>query len=266
MSSAPDSSSAPPPAWRSPAPAIVAARQRVLGAIAKAAKKSGRRAEDVVLVAVTKSATDQQVCDLVAAGHQDFAENRVQLLLPRVELVNAFVKSNPKNKAAMAPGGPRWHMIGHLQRNKVKQVVPAVTLIHSIDTLRLAEEIHGLGQKLDKVIDVLIQVNASEEPNKFGVAAPAVVHLAEQLDTMTFLRVRGLMTMAAIADDAEAARPAFARTADLFHEVRSRKIGGDQFNLLSMGMSGDFEVAIEEGANIVRVGRALFESDETPQA
>lgn len=259
-----DPTSLPPPAWRPPSTEIVDARQKVIDAIARAAKKSGRKAEDVVLVAVTKSASDQQVCDLVTLGHQDFAENRVQHLLPRVELVAEYLKNNPNVKTA--PGSPRWHMIGHLQRNKVRQVVPAVALVHSVDTLRLAEEIHSLGQKLDRVFDVLIQVNASEEPNKFGVAAPAVLHLAEQLDTMTYLRVRGLMTMAAFSDNPEDARPAFARTADLYHDVRARKIGGDHFNLLSMGMSGDFEVAIEEGANIVRVGRALFESGAAPTA
>jgi len=254
MSSAPEQAAATCPAWRTPDQAIVDARQRVLDTIAAAAKKSGRRAEDVALVAVSKSATDQQLCDLVALGHMDFAENRVQALMPRIALVEEFLKKAPQKKPS-----PRWHMIGHLQRNKVRQVVPAVTLTHSIDTLRLAEEIHALGSKLDRVLDVLIQVNASEEPNKFGVAVPAVLHLAEQMDTMTFIRVRGLMTMAAYSDNEEDARPTFARMADLFHEVRARKIGGETFNLLSMGMSGDYRVAIEEGANIVRVGRALFE-------
>jgi hypothetical protein len=116
----------------------------------------------------------------------------------------------------------------------------------------------GVGSVEALPSDFLIQVNASGEESKFGVAVPAVIHLAEQLDSMMHLRLRGLMTMAPYSDHPEDARPTFARTAELFHEMRFKRIGGSAFSILSMGMSGDFEVAISEGANLVRVGRAIF--------
>ena len=149
-------------------------------------------------------------------------------------------------------------MIGHLQRNKVKQVVPLVHLIHSVDTLRLAEELQALAARTDRTIDILLQVNASGEETKFGVAAPAVIHLAEQIDSMVHLRLRGLMTMAPYSDDPETARAVFNRTAEFFQDIRKAKVGGDTFNILSMGMSGDYQIAIQEGANLVRIGTALF--------
>lgn len=159
-------------------------------------------------------------------------------------------------------GGVRWHMIGHLQRNKIKPVVPVVRLVHSVDSLRLAEELHAFGSKTDRTIEVLLQVNASGETTKYGVALPAVSHLAEQIDSMIHLKLRGLMTIAPYSDAPEDSRATFARTGELFHELRSHGIGGSGMNILSMGMTNDFEVAIEEGANIVRVGRAIFGEPE----
>jgi uncharacterized pyridoxal phosphate-containing UPF0001 family protein len=182
-------------------------------------------------------------------------------------------------------------MIGHLQRNKVKVVVPLVRLIHSVDSLRLAEELHALGARLaartdprlspridprnlpsaakdsadgDYVIDILIQVNSSGEESKFGVAPPAVLHLAEQIDSMMHLRLRGLMTIAPYSDNPEDSRPVFARTFELFEEMRSAHLGGAHCNILSMGMTGDFQVAIEEGANMVRIGRGYFGEGSVP--
>src|SRR6185295_5699756 len=157
----------------------------------------------------------------------------------------------------------RWHMVGHLQRNKVKQVLPLVRLIHSVDSLRLAEELNAAGLRSGRVIDMLVQVNSSGEASKFGVAAPAAIHLCEQIDSMLHLRLRGVMTMAPTPPeggmgDPAAARDTFARCAELFGELRDAKIGGPTCNILSMGMSDDFEIAIEEGANLVRIGRALF--------
>lgn len=159
-------------------------------------------------------------------------------------------------------GGVRWHMIGHLQRNKIKPVIPVVRLVHSVDSLRLAEELHAFGAKTDRTIEVLLQVNASGETTKYGVALPAVSHLAEQIDSMIHLKLRGLMTIAPYSDKAEDSRGTFVRTAELFHELRADGVGGQAFNILSMGMTNDFEIAVEEGANIVRVGRAIFGEPE----
>jgi pyridoxal phosphate enzyme (YggS family) len=134
-----------------------------------------------------------------------------------------------------------------------------------VDSLRLAEELHNFGARTERTIEVLLQVNVSGEASKAGVAAPAVIHLAEQIDTMMHLKLRGLMTMAPAGENPEDSRPVFARTAELFHDVRSAKVGGPEFNLLSMGMTSDYEVAIEEGANLVRIGRAIFGDEEQPE-
>lgn len=246
------------------------AYRRVKDRIAAAAEKSGRKPEDVVLVAVTKYATPDQIRTLVEMGQTDLGESKVQQLQQRVPQIQEFL-SRKKTLAGAAPKGMgdapapdkvRWHMIGHLQRNKVKQVVPLVQLIHSVDSLRLAEELHNYGARIDTTIDVLLQVNVSGEASKSGVSAPAVIHLAEQIDTMMHLRLRGLMTMAPYTENPEEIRWVFARTAEIYQEIRTDKLAGPEFNILSMGMSHDFEVAIEEGANVVRVGSAIFGEHE----
>ena len=149
-------------------------------------------------------------------------------------------------------------MIGHLQRNKVKQVVPLVSLVHSVDSLRLAEELHNYASRHDLTIDILMQVNTAGEAQKTGVAAPAAIHLAEQIDTMMHLRLRGLMCMAPYTEEPETARPYFARTREIFEDIRTSGYVDNAFNVLSMGMSNDYEVAIEEGANVIRIGSALY--------
>ena len=153
-------------------------------------------------------------------------------------------------------------MIGHLQRNKVKPLLPLVDYIHSIDSLRLAEEIETHAAKLGRKVPVLLEVNASEEKSKFGVAVGAAVHLAEQIDTMDNIQLVGLMTMAGFGTTDDEARPAFA----LLRETRDRLRGATGLPLphLSMGMSGDFEAAIEEGAHFIRVGTGLFGARAAP--
>ena len=244
------------------------AYRRVSDRVAEAAIRSGRTAKDVLVVAVTKTATPDQIRFLVEQGHADLGESRVGPLTQRVASIQEFVSRKRTLPGAASRNGlvpkVRWHMIGHLQRNKVKQVVPLVQLVHSVDSLRLAEEIHAFASRTDRVVDILLQVNASAEPNKFGVATPAVVHLAEQIDTMMHLRLRGIMAMAPRCDQSEQARATFARTAEIFSDMRSAKVGGSDCNILSMGMSDDFEVAIEEGANVVRLGRVLFGNPPTP--
>jgi len=239
--------------------------RRVQDRIEAAAAKAGRRAGDVQMIAVTKYASPDQIRTLVELGHSELGESKVQQLAQRVAMLDEFLGRKktlagaaPKSSVDDLPEKVRWHMVGHLQRNKVKQIIPLVGLIHSVDSLRLAEEIHNYAARVDTVVDILIQVNTTNEPTKSGVAGPAVIHLADQIDTMMHLRLRGLMTMGPNTDNPEDARPAFARTADIFSDIRKDKIGGPECNVLSMGMSSDLEVAVEEGANVLRIGRALF--------
>ncbi len=167
----------------------------------------------------------------------------------------------PPPSAPSAPPLPEaivWHMVGHLQRNKVKQVLPICRYIHSVDSLRLAEEIQAAATKLERPAQIFLEVNVSGEGTKFGVAVGAATHLAEQIDTMEGMQLVGLMTMAPRSNDPEKARPSFVRLREIFEEIRFRKIGGNNFRHLSMGMSGDFEVAVEEGATMVRVGSAIL--------
>jgi pyridoxal phosphate enzyme (YggS family) len=241
-------------------------RQRV----ADAAAKSGRRASDILTVAVTKFADQEQVRTLFNLGHRDFGENKVQQLLQRAAMLDEYLARRrvlahtPRAESPLLPGAGqagdpvRWHMIGHLQRNKARKAVETCRLIHSVDSLRLAEEIQQASTRRENPVDVLVQVNCSGEKSKFGCPMPACLHLVEQIGTMVCVRVRGLMTMAELAEDPEQARPVFARCRELFEEVRTSGAGGEKFNILSMGMSGDYEVAISEGANIVRVGTAIF--------
>lgn len=149
-------------------------------------------------------------------------------------------------------------MIGHLQRNKVKHVLPLASLIHSVDTLRLAEEISVCAAKLNLEAKILLQVNTSNEPQKYGVPVGAATHLAEQIETLPNIELKGLMTMAPLTRNKDVVRACFMRAKDLFVEMRGEKIVGNAFTELSMGMSSDYEIAIEEGATILRIGSAVF--------
>lgn len=227
--------------------------------IARAADRAGRAPSSVMLVAVTKYAGIDQVRELYQLGHRDFGENQVQQLLQRAAMFEEWrARQTGHARTSPLPDPPRWHVIGHLQRNKVRKAVEVARLVHSVDSLRLAEEIQSAATRLDRTVDVLVQVNASGERSKFGCAIAAAPHLAEQIDTMVNVRVRGLMTMAAPAADPEDARETFARTRELFEEISKAGIGEGHFNILSMGMSSDYEVAVSEGANLVRVGSAIF--------
>lgn len=173
---------------------------------------------------------------------------------PRIERTEPSPAKPPANDRH----APRWHMIGHLQRNKVKKCLEVTRLVHSVDSLRLIEEIHNWAFKKDREVDVLLQVNCSGEAQKDGCAPAAAAHLAETIDSMVHLRLRGLMTMAPLSDDPEHARPAFELCREIYEDIRREGIGADRCNLLSMGMSGDFEIGIECGANVVRIGSAIF--------
>ena len=251
------------PASKDAAPDLAEAHAEVMGRVAAAAERSGRKADDVLVVAVSKYAELDQLRTLVDLGHVDFGENQVQQLAQRAPQLAEYLSRQRAMRGASStkdavPDRVRWHMIGHLQRNKVKQCVPHAQLVHSVDSLRLAEELHNHGNKHDLDTDVLVQVNVSGEKSKGGVVPAAVVHLLEQMDSMMHLRCRGLMTMAPHHEDPEQTRGVFARTRELFEDCRASRWAGGRFNVLSMGMSNDFEVAIEEGANLVRIGSALF--------
>lgn len=227
--------------------------QQVQDRIAAAADASGRDPASITLVAVTKYTDHEAIKGLYQLGQRDFGESRVQQLTQRVPITDELA-----NQAGQ-PIEARWHMIGHLQRNKVKKLLPAVHLIHSVDSRRLASEIDQHTDVAGKPTEVLLQVNASGEAAKFGVDPEEADRLFEHMLSLPGLRVRGVMTMAAYSDDPEAAGPTFARTRAIFD--RYRETASEDFNILSMGMTGDFEVAIREGATMVRVGRALFEND-----
>ena len=149
-------------------------------------------------------------------------------------------------------------MVGHLQRNKVKAALQTAEVIHSIDSLRLAEEINARAERMDRYVDVMLQVNSSGEPQKFGCAVGAALHLGAMIASMKHLRLIGLMTMAPLTNEAEHARPSFLRLRELFEEMQRENIGGVRFRHLSMGMSHDYPIAVEEGATILRIGTALF--------
>jgi uncharacterized pyridoxal phosphate-containing UPF0001 family protein len=274
--------------------------------VAQAAEKSGRRASDIMLVAVTKYASIEDIRELVSFGHEDLGENRVQQLVQRAALIEEFNARRAERGASATP--VRWHMIGSLQRNKVKQTIEVARLIHSVDSLRLAEElqehaearatggqrgstrsqpaagpvhgspVHGSpthgspthgspthgSPTHESPVDILIEVNVSGEASKHGVAPAAARHLVDMIDTMVALRPRGLMCMAPNTGSIDDARRTFTRCKEIFDEIRAIGSGGERFDILSMGMSGDYEVAIECGSNLVRVGSAIFGEPKEP--
>ena len=229
--------------------------QEIRLSVAEACDRSGRRPSAVAIVAVTKAVDCETVRNLIDAGVTDLGENRAGQLVERSEEIDGWLR----RRRTKQPAPIRWHMIGHLQRNKVKAVLPAAPMIHSVDSLRLAEEINSRCEREDKVTDVLLQVNCSQEPQKHGVAVGAAAYLGELIASMRHVRLVGLMTMAAMVPDAEQARPTFTRLRELYEEMRHEGVGGDGFRHLSMGMSQDYTVAVEEGATILRIGSALFE-------
>jgi PLP dependent protein len=226
--------------------------------IAAAAAKARRDPAEITLVAVTKTAAPEQIREILQLGVTDLGESRVQVLTQRAAQLNEFFQRRTILGDPSSAQKIRWHLIGHLQRNKVKAVLPLVQMIHSIDSLRLAEELDIQAAKLARKIPVMLQVNASEESTKFGVAVGAAVHLAEQIDSMPNLQMCGLMAMGPLDAGEEKIRHTFARAREIFEEMKWHKIGGPALRHLSMGMSHDFESAIAEGATILRIGSALF--------
>ena len=214
-------------------------REKVL----EAAVKSGRSADNVRLVAVSKTRPAVDVLEAFHAGQVIFGENYVQEL---------------RTKAAEVDVPVEWHFIGHLQSNKVKQIVGVVSMIHSVDRYSLAEEISRQWGKAGKICDVLVQVNISGEATKSGTTEQGAIRLVREISALPNLRVRGLMTMPPFFDDPEAARPYFCGLKRLSSIISAECIPGVEMQELSMGMSGDYAEAVQEGSTLVRVGTAIF--------
>ena len=223
--------------------------------ISSACARVGRDVSEVKLVVVTKSATIEAIEEVIHLGFTNLGENRVQQLKKVSTQIAEFFQRDGDSARRQKVN---WHMVGHLQRNKVRQVLPTASLIHSVDTLRLAEEINSSAAKLNLCPKILLQVNTSNEPQKYGVPVGATTHLAEQIETLPNLKLIGLMTMAPLTHNKDVIRACFVRTRELFVELRGEKIVGPQFTELSMGMSSDYEVAVEEGATVLRIGSAIF--------
>lgn len=217
--------------------------QRIEEEIAAACRKAGRPRESVQLIAVSKTKPAEMVAQAYAAGQRLFGENRPQE-------INA--------KKPLLPEDIQWHMIGNLQRNKVKYVVGQTALIHSVASLPLAEEIERMAAKRDLIQDILVEINVAAEESKQGADLAEARALVEAIRELPHLRLRGLMTVAPFVEDPEEVRPVFRQLKELLEAYRPLTREPALFDQLSMGMSGDFAVAIEEGATFVRIGTAIF--------
>ena len=208
-----------------------------------ACEKSGRDPSEVTLIAVSKTKPVELLQEAYQAGVRDFGENKVQEIC---------------EKCPQLPADIRWHMIGHLQRNKVRQVIDKVCMIHSVDSYRLAEEINIQAKKHQLVMPVLLEINIAGEESKFGISKQDILLLTEEIAGFDCIRVEGLMTVAPFVENPEENRDYFREIKQLAVDIKSKCIDNVSMNVLSMGMSGDYMVAIEEGATMVRVGTSIF--------
>ena len=217
--------------------------EKVHARIREAAEISGRKEEDVTLVAVSKTRTPEEINTAIAAGVTDIGENKVQEIMDKYDAIDPV----------------RWHLIGHLQTNKVKYIIDKVDLIHSVDSVKLAKEIDKRAKAHDKVMDILVQINPADEESKFGVTVDEAGDLVREiLANFEDIRIKGLMSVAPIVEDPRDVKPFFDEVKAKYDELSKIDHPNLDFEWLSMGMSHDFQVAIEAGANIVRVGSAIF--------
>lgn len=212
--------------------------------IALANAKSPNPADPVTLIAVTKTRTPEQMNEVLAAGVTVLGENRVQEMMDKYEGVRKDAE---------------WHIIGHLQSNKVKYIADKVTLIHSLESKSLAEEIDRQMQKLGRTMNCLVQVNIADEESKFGLAREEVIPFLKMVQQKKGIHVCGLMNIAPNYEELEQVRPVFREMHELFEEIKAMQMENIDMKWLSMGMSQDYRIAVEEGANMVRVGRRLFQ-------
>lgn len=212
--------------------------------VRKACEKAGRKREEVTLIAVSKTKPVEMLEEIYDAGIRSFGENKVQELTDKIEKLPADIK---------------WHMIGHLQRNKVKYLVGNnIELIHSVDSYRLAEEINIQAKKKNVTVPILVEINIAEEESKFGISAEDAIQLVSQIAELENVQIKGLMTIAPYVADAEENRLYFRKIKQLSVDITNKNIDNVSMEILSMGMTGDYMVAIEEGATMVRVGTGIF--------
>ena len=211
--------------------------------IEQACKNAGRSRDEVTLIAVSKTKPVEMLQEIYDENIRDFGEYKVQELCSKMEQL---------------PSDIRWHMIGHLQRNKVKYIVGKVELIHSVDTYRLAEEINIQAKKQNVIVPILVEVNIAHEESKFGISAEDAILLVEEISKLENIRIKGLMTIAPYVENPEDNRLYFRKIKQLSVDITNKNIDNVFMEILSMGMTGDYMVAIEEGATMVRVGTGIF--------
>ena len=211
--------------------------------IEQACKNAGRSRDEVTLIAVSKTKPVEMLQEIYDENIRDFGENKVQELCSKMEQL---------------PSDIRWHMIGHLQRNKVKYIVGKVELIHSVDTYRLAEEINIQAKKQNVIVPILVEVNIAHEESKFGISAEDAILLVEEISKLENILIKGLMTIAPYVENPEDNRLYFRKIKQLSVDITNKNIDNVFMEILSMGMTGDYMVAIEEGATMVRVGTGIF--------
>ena len=211
--------------------------------IQAACDRSGRKREEVLLVAVSKTKPVEMIEEIMAAGIVEFGENKPQVLRDKYEVL-------PKNL--------HFHMIGHLQTNKIKYVIDRAVLIHSIDSIRLAEAVNAEAKKHDRIMPVLVEVNVAQEESKSGFLVEETEKAIREIAKLSNIRVEGLMTIAPFVENAEENRQYFVKLRKLSVDIAAKNIDNVTMHHLSMGMTGDYEVAIEEGATMVRVGTGIF--------
>ena len=217
--------------------------QEVEKRIQAACDRAGRKREEVTLIAVSKTKPVETLQEAYDLGVRIFGENKVQELTAKYEAL---------------PKDIHWHMIGHLQTNKVKYIIDKAELIHSVASLKLAETIEKEAAKHDLIADILVEVNVAEEESKFGMKMEEVIPFVEKVSAFPHVRVRGLMTIAPFVEDPEGNRSIFADLHKLYIDIKKKNHDNDTVSVLSMGMTNDYEVAIEEGATMVRVGTGIF--------
>lgn len=215
----------------------------VLKKVEEACARSGRDPKDVTLIAVSKTKPIEMIEEAMEAGARVFGENKVQELCDKYEQL---------------PKDLHWHLIGHLQRNKVKYIVDKAELIHSVDSLKLAEEISKEALKKNVEVNILIEVNVADEESKFGVSVEETLALVEEIAKLPGIHIQGLMTIAPYTTDPEENRPVFRTLKKLAVDIKKKNIDNVCMDVLSMGMTGDYQVAVEEGATLVRVGTGIF--------
>lgn len=217
--------------------------RRVRERIEEACLRKGRNPEEVTLIAVSKTQPILVLQEAYFSGMREFGENKVQ------ELVNKY---------ASLPEDIRWHMIGHLQTNKIKQVIGKTVLIHSVDSLRLAKQIEEVAARENRKIDILLEVNVAKEESKYGFFLEELEEAAMQIASFPHISMKGFMTIAPFVEKSEENRAVFRKLYDFYIDIKSKNIDNMTMSVLSMGMTGDFEVAVEEGSTMVRIGTAIF--------